>query len=366
MTTERTRIGIQGCGVISPKYLSVLMALPAVEITAVCDLVDERAQRASQVSGAPVLDPAEFATSDAFDILLDLTEPANHHATEMAGLQAGKHVYCEKPQATTFALAGELLDAADQKGVRLGTAPDTVLGTGTQTARATLDSGRIGEPRFATAFMAGGGPDLWHPGPDFFFQFGGGPMWDMGPYNVAALVNLLGPIVQVSALTSGRGRDRRPMIGPHTETTFTPEVPTHVSASLLHASGVVTTLIESWDAFGGTNLPHIEVYGTEGSMSVPDPNTHDGDVKVRARGDWELVEPWAGVVGAERGIGVADMAAAIRDGRPHRCSAELGHHAVEVMEAVVKSGEERRFIDILSTCQRPEGVPLTPLAEWGL
>jgi len=354
-----TRIGIVGAGAISGAYLSTLPGLANLELKAVADLDPDRVAKVTEsrpeVAG---LTPDELYAADDVDIVLNLTIPAAHASVAHAAIAGGKHVYGEKPLAATTAEAGAVLSAAADAGLRVGCAPDTVLGTGTQTARSLLDAGEVGAPVAATAFMVTPGHERWHPDPEFYYRPGGGPLLDMGPYYLTSLVTLLGPVRQVVGLTSQPTKTRTIGSGPRAGTEFPVEVPTHVTGVLEHANGVLSTLVMSFDVWAA-ELPRIEVYGRDGSISVPDPNGFDGPVRIYrgSAGEWADVPARAGFTGASRGFGLADMADAIETGRPHRASGELAYHVLEVMERLLEAGRTRTALEVESTCERPAAVP---------
>ena len=365
------RVGVIGCGHISRAYLSALARLADVEVTAVADKVRERAEQAAAsiggargARGARVLEPPELAASEEVDLVLNLTVPAAHFEVASLALKAGKHVYNEKPLATNRQQSAELLHLAGGMGLRVGCAPDTVLGTGVQTARAVVDEGGIGTPHSAMAFMVSPGHEGWHHRPQFYYQVGGGPLFDMGPYYLSALVHLLGPVSKVTAAAS-RPRPKRVIgSGPLAGSTVHSEVDTHVAALLEHTSGALTTVVMSFEVWG-SRLPRIEVHGTEGSLTVPDPNQFAGKVEVLspAGGQWETVPERAGYIGAARGAGVADLAEALSAGRSHRANGHLAHHVLDVMEALNEAAGTREWLKVASSCERPELVPLTVLPE---
>ena len=351
------RVGIVGCGNISRQYLDSLPRLANLELTAVADAVPAAAEAVGASHGVPVLGVPELLASPEVDVVLNLTTPQAHASLSIAALEAGKHVYLEKPFATSLADADAMLAASAAADRRLGSAPDTVLGTGTQTARALIDRGDIGQPVAATAFMMSPGHESWHPNPAFYYAVGGGPLLDMGPYYLTSLVTMLGPITEVTAM-AGRPQQVRtaPAGAPRAGEGFPVEVETTVSAVLRHAAGAVSTLLVSFDVVASA-LPRIEVYGTEGTVAVPDPNRFDGDVALGRAGTFEQVAPLAGYDGAGRGYGLADMARAIADGGPHRQSATLGYHVNEVMERVLQAASTGTVVAVQSTCERPAPVP---------
>jgi predicted dehydrogenase len=357
---EPLKVGVVGTGTISKAYLDTLEKLPGVSVVAAADIEVARAKAvAERYEGVRALTPDELYDDAEVEAVLNLTIPAAHASVALASLAAGKHVYGEKPLAVTRQEARPLLDAADKAGLRIGCAPDTVLGTGTQTARALLDRGDIGAPGAATAFFVSPGPEPWHPDPEFYYKPGGGPLLDMGPYYLSALVSLLGPVRQVIGRV-GRARQERTVgSGPKKGTTFSVEVDTHVAGVLVHESGVLTTIMTSFDVWAA-KLPRIEIYGSEGSLSVPDPNTFGGDVELAKAGerDWTVVNEAGGYAGSSRGYGLADMARAIQQGSAHRASGELAFHVLDIMESLLDSGSQGGGpVDVTSTVARPDVVP---------
>ncbi|WP_405791943.1 Gfo/Idh/MocA family protein [Streptomyces sp. NBC_01506] len=355
-------IGIVGAGKISGAYLSTLRSLDSVRLTAVTDLDEDRAravaEQAREQDGADVAvlpSVAALVARDDVDAVLNLTIPAAHAEVALAALRAGKHVYGEKPLAANREEADAVLAAARETGLRVGCAPDTVLGTGTQTARKAVDDGLIGRPVAATAFMTGAGHERWHPDPEFYYRPGGGPLLDMGPYYLSALVHLLGPVVRATGASS-RPRARRTIgSGPRAGHTFPVEVDTHITGVLEHASGALSTLVMSFDV-RAARLPRVEVHGTDASLSVPDPNNFEGAVEIHRGDGWEALPPSAGYPGAGRGTGLADLAEALSDGRPHRASAELAAHVLDIMLTLMDAADQGRALPVTSTCERPAPV----------
>ena len=351
-------VALVGCGNISTQYLNNLPKLPNLTLASVSDVVDAAAQKVSAERGVPVRAIGDVLADDAVDVVLNLTTPQAHAPLTIDALQAGKHVYLEKPFATTLADAEAMVAAAQATNRRIGSAPDTVLGTGIQTARKLIDDGEIGTPVAATAFMMAAGHEAWHPNPAFYYLTGGGPLLDMGVYYLTALVTLLGPIEAVAGMGSRTRTERLvPDGAPRAGETLTVEVDTYVTASLRHTAGAISTLIVSFDT-QASQLPRIEVYGTSASLSVPDPNQFANPVGIaRTRnGKFEPVQDLAGYVDAGRGFGLSDMVRSIGMQTPHRQSAELGFHVNEVMERVLESISTRTFVDVISTCQRPAAV----------
>ncbi|MGY4859183.1 Gfo/Idh/MocA family protein [Cryobacterium sp. AP23] len=359
------RLGIVGLGVISAAYLETLATCDAVVITAVADLDPDRAAVvAAALPAARALTVAELLASDDVDTVLNLTTPAAHAEIALGAIAAGKQVYGEKPLAVTLAEGRSILAAAAHAGVRVGSAPDTVLGTGIQTARAAIDDGLIGRPVAASAVMVTAGHELWHPNPDFYYREGGGPLFDMGPYYITALIHLLGPIRTVSGASS-RPQDHRIIrTGPRAGESIPVLVDTHVTGVLEHVNGALSTITMSFDSAATVASP-IEVHGTEGTLAVADPNTFDGPTSHRRVNDggFHSLDPLAGYVDGARGIGLLDQIRA-----PHRTDArangKLALHVLDVMESLQRAATEGRRIDLTTDAERPDAVPLTPRAEW--
>ncbi|TFC39787.1 Gfo/Idh/MocA family oxidoreductase [Cryobacterium sp. TMT2-42-4] len=352
------RIGVVGVGKISEQYFAEFPKLPGLKLVAVADLDASRAAAVAAEQGVPALTVDELIASPDVDAVLNLTIPAAHAEVALRALAAGKHVYGEKPLALNPDEATPVLRLAVERGLRVGSAPDTVLGTGVQTARALLDDGRIGTPVAASAFWTAPGHELWHPAPQFYYSEGGGPLFDMGPYSLSALVTLLGPVVRVSGSVGRSGRERTVATGPLEGTSLRVEIDTHVSALLEHASGVTSTVMMSFDVWAA-RLPRIEIYGTLGTIAVPDPNRFSDATELYTSDDrrWREVEPEAGYADAGRGYGLADMARAIETDRPHRASAELAFHVLEIMDAILRAAHDRSVMELTSTVERPAIVP---------
>ncbi|ADV65838.1 Gfo/Idh/MocA family protein [Deinococcus maricopensis] len=359
MTAAPLRIGVVGVGNISPIYLSAPRTFPALTITAVSDLDLERARARADEFGVPrALPLGDLLRDDDVDVILNLTIPAAHAEVALAAVEAGKHVYNEKPLSIDLEAGRTLLARAHERGVRVGCAPDTFLGGGLQTARKALDDGLIGEPVAATAFMLGHGPESWHPNPDFFYQPGAGPMFDMGPYYLTALVNMLGPVRRVSSSARASFAERIAGAGDAPGRRIPVRTPTHIASVLDFEAGPIATLVTSFDVWAA-DVPRLEIYGTEGTLSLPDPNTFGGPVRVRRAGsdawtDLPLTHPYAE---NSRGIGLADLAAALRTGRAHRASGELALHVLEVMHATLRASDLGRHIDIHARPPRPDALP---------
>ncbi|GAB7044211.1 MULTISPECIES: Gfo/Idh/MocA family protein [Catenuloplanes] len=357
-------IGIVGTGYISGAYLDTLAGHPAARITAVADLdADRAAAVAAELPGARALTVDALLDSPDVDTVLNLTIPAAHAEIALRAVTAGKRVYGEKPLAATFEEAADVVAAATRRGVALGCAPDTVLGTGTQTARAAIDAGTIGRPLSALAVMVTPGHERWHPNPDFYYAPGGGPLLDMGPYYLSALVHLLGPIRAVTGAGARLRGERTIGSGTRAGERIPVGVDTHVTGVLEHAGGALSTIITSFDGVR-TGAPPIEVHGEAGTLAVPDPNTFGGDVRLfPLDGDaWRPLPPSAGYADSGRGIGLLDMLTTA-SAEP-RAGGTLALHVLEAMTALLRSAADGRRIPLATTTDRPSPVPLTPAATW--
>ncbi len=353
------RVGIIGCGDISGAYLRSLARFRDVRVDALADLDTERARRVARTFDVPAaLEVEALLARTDIDLVLNLTVPRAHAEVGLAALAAGKHVYSEKPLATTFEDGRRLVEAAQAAGLRLGSAPDTFLGAGLQTCRRLIDAGMIGRPIAAMGAMLNHGHEHWHPNPGFMYQVGGGPLFDMGPYYLTALVHLLGPVRRVHG-AAAIGCEVRPVTSqPLAGLEIVPEIDTHVIATLTFASGVLATLTTSFDVWA-SDAPLLEIHGTEGSLSLPDPNTFGGPVRLRGRNDagWQDVPLQGDYVGNARGLGVADLATALRSGRAHRASGELAFHVLDVMSSVLDSAERGAVLETRTSCARPAALP---------
>ncbi|PZE75813.1 Gfo/Idh/MocA family protein [Curtobacterium sp. MCBD17_019] len=357
--TAPMRVGLVGVGTISAQYLADLPSLPGLRLTAVADVLEDRAAAVAAAAGVQALAVDDLLTSPDVDVVLNLTIPAAHASVATRAVAAGKHVYGEKPLALSTAEAAPVLEAAARAGVRVGSAPDTVLGTGIQTARAAIDDGLIGTPVGAAVAWSAPGHELWHPAPGFYYQPGGGPLFDMGPYSLSSLVTFLGPVARVSASATRSDRRRTIGTGPAAGTDIDVSVDTHVVAILEHVDGSVSTVTMSFEVWA-TRAPLFEVYGTAGTLGVPDPNRFSDPVSVFVAGSdaWRELPVAGGYADAGRGHGLADMAHAIATGRPHRASGALAFHVLDVMESITRAAAEHRVLEIASRVERPEPVPL--------
>lgn len=356
MADSKLRVALIGAGNIAPQYVKGVRQFAALDLAAVADIDAARARDIDEEFDVPARSVDAVLNDDSIDLCVNLTPPRFHVPVSQQIIAAGKHVYSEKPLALDHDAGWTVLDAAAEAGVRVGCAPDTFLGGGLQTCRALIDQGAIGEPVAAAAFLASHGPESWHPNPHFFYEKGAGPLFDMGPYYLTALVHLLGPIAGISGAARISFPERIATSQARYGERIAVEVPTHTTAALTFAAGPVATLLISFDVWKHS-LPRIEIYGSEGTLSVPDPNTFGGPVRLfRAGGEaWEEVTlTHSDTVG--RGIGVADMAQAIAEGRSHRANGLLALHVLDAMQAVVESSDQGRRIDLTVPAERPAAL----------
>jgi len=354
------RIGVAGIGNISKIYLDNLTGMFAkkVKLAALTDTVFERAEKAAADYHVKAFKSVkEMAAGSIVDMVLNLTPPAFHFEVALAAVNAGKHVYNEKPLCIQREEAAQLLAAAAEKKVRVGGAPDTFLGAGLQTCRKLIDDGWIGKPLAATAFVMNHGPEHWHPDPAFFYQTGGGPLFDIGPYYLTALVSLLGPVARVSGSARIGIPERIITSQPLNGSVIKVEAPTHISATLEFSGGAIGTIITSFEVYSHT-LPFIEIYGTEGTLRVPDPNFFGGPVFARRLNaeDWSQIPLLKDHAENARGIGITDMALAIEENRPHRASGELAFHALDIMHGIYEASASGRYYKLKSKCKRPAAL----------
>ena len=365
---NKLRVGIIGCGNISTSYLRLAPLFKALEIRAVADLNIGAAKARADEYGVIAMDVAELLASKEIDVVVNLTIPDAHFTVTKSILDAGKHAYSEKPLVLTLEEGKALRTLADEKGLRVGSAPDTFLGGAHQLARARIDEGLIGEVVAGTCHVMSHGMEHWHPNPDFFFMPGAGPVLDIGPYYITNLIQLIGPVKRVGALTSSATPTRTILSNPRKGEEIPVGTPTNIHALLEFENGATITLSASWDVWAHRHA-NMELYGLEGSLFVPDPNFFGGMVEHAGRdGKIAPLEAWEhpfGVANEEhpggaranyRTAGLADMAQAIVDGRAHRCSLDLAIHAVDVMTSILKSGETGGFVDMTTTCARPEAL----------
>jgi len=356
-------VGLVGCGMIRKQYLKACGESALLNLVGCADLVAERERETCaevQEQGWGTPEPCTFEElleRDEIQLIMNITNPKAHYPLNVRALTAGKHVYSEKPLAVTNEEGRELLAAAEANGVRIGCAPDTFLGAGHQTTRKLLDDGLIGEPTAASLFFVGGGPDGYHEDPEFFFEKGAGPLQDNGVYALTMGVTLLGPVARVMAMTKKTWDERKVLSKKKYGQPIPVEVPTHIAATLEFANGVIATFMNSFDIRGQHHLPHGEIYGTEGTLVLPNPNTFDNKPSMRQTANpdagWQEMELTCGHAGTSRGVGAADIVAAVAHDRPHRASGELAYQVLEISNAIYRSGETGRAVDVESTLERP-------------
>jgi predicted dehydrogenase len=362
-TGTPVNVGIVGCGQISAAYFNAAKTFDIINVASCADINMEAAKAKAEKFGVKAVTVDELISDPGIEIVLNLTIPKAHAEIMLQALESGKHAYSEKPLALTFDEGKKIIATAKAKGLKVGCAPDTFLGGGLQTCRKLIDDGGIGRPTGGTAIIMNCGPErYYHAAPKFFYERGGGPMFDLGPYYITALVNLLGPVKRLCAITTQAFDER--IAGPQAKKPWEKlpvEIPTHLSGVLEFHNGAGISVITSFDVWKHGHSP-IEIYGTDGSLSVPDPNTFGGPVQL-ATGNRKAVE-WSDCPIAHiytdnmRSIGVADMAYGIRNGRNHRCSGELACHVLEIMETFEKSSLTGKHIELESSCERPAPLPL--------
>ncbi len=367
-------VGVIGAGVISGIYLRNMALFPGLALRGCADVRPDAAQAQAQAHGTTAMSVEEMLRSPEIDVVVNLTVPNAHFAVSHAALTAGKHVFSEKPLCASLEDGRRLVAEAEQRGLLLGCAPDTFLGAGGRLARQVVDDGRVGRIIAGSAFLMSRGMEHWHPDPEFFFKPGGGPILDIGPYYIGALVNLLGPVARVQAQATV-GFPERVVTAPGSRTgaRITVETPTTVMALLQFAAGAQVTLAMSWDVQRHGH-PAIELYGTKGSMRVPDPDFFGGTVEVaEGGGEWQALESEAMAFGRPnwrspawpasrpeqanyRCLGLAEMARSIRDGTPHRSSGRLALHVLEAMYAILRAADEGMAVDVGTRVDRPQPV----------
>jgi predicted dehydrogenase len=361
-------LGIIGCGNISTSYLRLAPLFKGLEVRAVADVNMEAAKARAEEFNVKAQSVDDLLANKDVDVVINLTIPDAHFAVTKRILEAGKHAYSEKPLVLTLEQGVTLRDLAKSKGLAVGCAPDTFLGGSHQQARAVLDEGRIGTITAGCAAVLNHGMEHWHPNPDFFFLPGAGPMLDLGPYYVANLINFLGPVKRVGALTSSAEPERTISNGPRNGEKVPVKTPTNIHALLEFHNGATINLSTSWDVWHHKRN-HFELYGTEGTLYVPDPNFFGGTVEIGGRdGSLTVLEPWDHPFGKVnqnhngrdlanyRTAGLADMVAALTEGRDARCSLERTLHGVDVMMACLTSGETGQFVTLTTTCTRPAAL----------
>ena len=365
-------VGIIGCGNISTTYLRLAPLFKGLEMRAVADIDPAAAEARAAEFGVRAQSVADLLANDEIDVVVNLTIPEAHFAVTKSILEAGKHAYSEKPLVLSVDDGLELKKIAAKKGLLVGCAPDTFLGGAHQKARALIDAGAIGKVMSGTAHVMGKGMEAWHPNPDFFFRPGAGPVLDIGPYYIANLINLVGPVKRVTGFANAARKEREIGSSPRAGEKVPVSTPTTIHAVLEFVSGAVITLGASWDVYGHNHKP-MELYGTQGALFLPDPNFFGGEVTlVDPDGKREVVAPWSHPLGVPnqerpagqqavanyRSAGFADMVRAIDEGRAPRCSLDVTLHGVDVMTSILTAVETGKVIELQTTCERPK--PLSP------
>jgi len=366
--TKELGVGIIGCGNISTTYFSLSPLFKGLKVLACADINAQAAKQRAEEYGVVAQTIEELLANDEIDVVVNLTIPDAHYPVSKAALEAGKHVYSEKPLVLSLEQGEDLRRVAKEKGLSVGCAPDTFLGGAHQLARKFIDDGGIGRITSGACYVMGPGMEMWHPNPDFFFLPGGGPILDMGPYYIANLINLIGPVKRVGAMTSMASETRTITSQPRSGETIPVKTPTTIQALLEFVSGATVTLTASWDVWSHRHA-NMELYGTDGSLYVPDPNFFGGVVEASGRDkDIKALEAWDHPFGKfnqespngpranYRTAGLADMAMALIEGRDARCSLDRTLHGVDIMTSILKSGAEGRFVDLTTTCTQPAAL----------
>mgnify|MGYP001555869953 FL=1 len=355
-----TKVGVIGCGNISSAYIKFSKQYENIVFSAFADLDLGRAKAKALEygNGAAACTVDEMLANPEIKIILNITIPKAHYSVAKAALEAGKSVYNEKPLTISREEGKELRELAAAKGLRLGGAPDTFMGAGIQTCRKIIEDGLIGDPVGATAFMMCHGHESWHPDPEFYYQVGGGPMFDMGPYYLTALVNLLGPVNSVMGATRISFPERTITSEKKFGKKVTVEVPTHVVGLLNFGNGAIGTIITSFDVWAH-HMPCIEIYGSKGSLIVPDPNGFEGEVKLwtEETKEWQVIPLLEDRKFTGRSLGVADMAYAIENDREHRANGDLTFHVLDIMHAFHDSSDKGKLVDLEAVLENaPQGL----------
>jgi len=353
---EQLNVGIIGCGNISSVYIENLQKYDYVNLMALSDIEIKKASHQAVKYGiSQVYTPEELLRKKEIDIVVNLTTPEAHYSVSQQIISSNKHVYVEKPLTIEKSDAEKLIELAKINKVRIGCAPDTFLGGAIQTARELIDGGAIGTPIAFHASMQCHGHESWHPAPQFYYQYGGGPLFDMGPYYLTALIQLLGPVREVAAMSRITFPERVITSKPNFGEVIKVETPTHINGVLKFENGAIGHLVTSFDVWH-TSLPFMEIYGTEGTMLVPDPNGYNGSIQIKKKGGTEWLDQPIVYMYTEnsRGIGVSEMAQAIIRGEKHRANEEMAFHVLDIMHSILESAMEGRHISLTSTCDKPE------------
>jgi predicted dehydrogenase len=363
-------VGIMGAGNISTAYLRLAPLFKNLEVRAIADIVPEAAQKRAEEFNVAAQTPDELLKNSELDVIVNLTIPSTHFSVSKDILSAGKHAYSEKPFVLSVEEGLKLKALAGERGLKVGSAPDTFLGGAHQQVRALIDAGKLGKIASGTMHVLSRGMEHWHPNPNFFFQPGGGPILDMGPYYVTDLISLVGPVKRVTAFTGSARAEREVTAeGPFKGTIIKVGTPTTINAILEFHNGAIITLGASWDV-ASHGHHNIELYGTEGTVYVPDPNFFNGEVTITDRaGNKEVVTPWDHPFGvANQGIdtampranyrnaGLSDMMTAFETSRHARCDLDVALHAVDVLTSILRAGETGQVITLSTTCERPAAL----------
>lgn len=362
--TTNLGVGIIGCGNISSAYMSLGPLFKGIDVKACADMNIDAAKARSEEFGIDALSVDALLAREDIDIVVNLTVPAAHFEIGMRVLDAGKHLYSEKPFVLSVSEGEQLLAKASASDLRIGSAPDTFLGGSHQLARHLIDQGEVGKILSGTAIVQGHGMEDWHPNPDFFFLPGAGPVLDIGPYYISNLVQLIGPVKEVLAMSSTAQSERTIGNGPRLGEQVPVKTPTTIHAILRFENGAQITLLTSWDVWSHSHS-NMELYGELGSLFIPDPNFFGGEVRVTKKAENVALPTWEHPFLKEnfgddnehanyRGAGLSDMALAIQEDRAHRCSAEFSHHVVDVMTSILTAGETGGLVSISTRCERPE------------
>lgn len=366
--SKKLGIGVIGCGNISAAYMRLAPLFGGIEMRACADINMDAAKARAEEFGLRAETVDGLLAADDIDIIVNLTIPATHFEVSKRVLEAGKHVYSEKPFVLSLEEGQELAKIAADKNLRVGSAPDTFLGGAHQLARKLVDCDAVGKITSGTCFVQSPGMEMWHPNPDFFFQPGGGPVLDLGPYYISNLVQLLGPVKRVCAMSSSGSEYRTITSQPRDGEKIKVETPTTIHAVMQFHSGAQITYCASWDVWEHSHT-NMELYGLNGTLHIPDPNFFGGEVRMTNKAAFVNAEGWQHPFGVANGVdgrgtpsanyrcaGLADMGQAILEDRDHRCSLEFSLHVVDVMTSILRSGEEGSFIDIATTCDRPAAL----------
>ncbi len=355
---SKLNVGIVGAGNISGAYLKGCSLFPVLQVSTIADVDLGRAQAQADKFNVRASTPEALLDDPEIDIVVNITPPQFHAPISKRALEAGKHVYSEKPLAIDFASGQELVELAEAKGLYLGCAPDTFLGGGLQSCRKVIDEGLIGTPVAAQGFFVGSGPESWHPDPDFFYKRGAGPLFDIGPYLITSLIHLMGPMQSVMGAAQISFPERLITAKEKYGQSITVETPTHITGLLEFVEGGMASITTSFDV-PGHRLPHIEIYGSEATLSTPDPNGFAGPVMIKRKGakEWQEVPLSYEYTENTRGLGVADMAHAIRSGRKARASGRQALHTLDVMELILESAQKGERLKLRSLAEKPAIFP---------